>query len=74
MKLTNKAIGKFKKSTCLRLGLALGFTERWITQVVKDNKPNGPLTTAAALKVIREETGLKDSQILEESELIGQQS
>lgn len=36
---------------------------RWLT----DNKHNGPLTTAGALKVIRENTGLTDADILESS-------
>jgi hypothetical protein len=50
----------------LKLALALGFSETWIRSLIADNKENGPLTTAKALQVIREETGLDDSQILEE--------
>lgn len=37
---------------------------RWISE----NQENGPLTTASCLQVIREETGLDDSQILEDTE------
>lgn len=48
-----------------RLALELnrsGYTvERWI----KDNEGNGPLTTAKALEIIGEETGLKSKDILE---------
>lgn len=67
MILTRQAIKKIKEK---RLGLliahALKCSEQWINRVIKANRNNGPLTTAAALAVIREETGLKDSQILEE--------
>lgn len=48
------------------LALELGHTEQWIIQLIKRNEPNSSLTTAAALKVIRKETGLGDEQILEE--------
>lgn len=73
MKLTEQALSKFNQTIRLRLGLALGFSERWVIEMHKANKSNGPLTTAAALKVIREETGLEDSEILEENELMGEQ-
>lgn len=67
MKLTRKAIKGIKEQgTRLKLALALGFSEQWIIKVIDANKSNGPLTTALALKVIREETGLTDSEILEE--------
>lgn len=67
MKLTNKAIQKIKaKEIRLRLGLALGFTEQWIIQLLDRNKENGPLTTAKAMQLIRELTKLKDAEILEE--------
>ena len=35
---------------------------RWITE----NENNGDLTKAKSIQIIREETGLEDSQILEE--------
>lgn len=70
MKLTSKAqelIGnKDEKALRTRLALALNFTERWILKCIQENKPNGPLTTVAALKVIKKETGLKESELLEE--------
>ena len=47
-----------------RIALALNFTETWIGLCIKQNKSNGPLTTAAALEVIRRETGLGDEEIL----------
>lgn len=50
----------------LKLADGLGFTEVWIDRLIAANKENGPLTTAKSLKVIREETGLSDSEILEE--------
>jgi hypothetical protein len=53
-----------------RLNLALHFkvTERRVSQMIKDNRKDGQLTTAAALKKLRELTGLDDSQLLEETE------
>jgi hypothetical protein len=67
MKLTRKAIKGIKDHGArLKLALALGFSEQWIVRVIGANKSNGPLTTATALKVIRQETGLKDAEILEE--------
>lgn len=48
----------------LKLAEALDFTQGWIITLAKANKKNGPLTTASALKVIREFTGLSDSEIL----------
>lgn len=66
MKLTAKAISLLTQVIRLKLAAALGFTELWINRLVDANKENGPLTTAKALQVIREETGLSDDQILEE--------
>lgn len=45
-----------------RLALALGCTEQTIIRYIKDCSDN--LTKAAALMVIREETGLSDEEIL----------
>jgi hypothetical protein len=70
MILTRKAIEKINVTRIrLSLALALGFTEQWIIKLLDANKENGPLTTAKALQVIREETGLTDSEILEEEPL-----
>lgn len=68
MRLTTKAISEIDQLH-IRLKLALVFmvTERRVSQMISDNRENGQLTTAAAMKVIREETGLGDSEILEES-------
>lgn len=67
MKLSKKALkGIRAQPQRLKLALAMGFSQQWIDKVIAANKSNGPLTTASALKVIREETGLSDNEILEE--------
>lgn len=72
MRLSNNAIqilgSPEKKGLRTKLALKLDFTERWVLILIAKNQPNSPLTTAGALRVIREETGLKDEQILEETE------
>jgi len=67
MKLSNQAVEKLRanRESRLRLCSALGFTEVWIDRLIAKNKVNGPLTTVSALGVIREETSLEDSEILE---------
>jgi hypothetical protein len=66
MKLTKKAIEKIRKrNVILKLALALGFTEYWMGKLIDANKSNGPLTTATALGVIKQETKMDESQILE---------
>lgn len=67
MKLTEQAITSITQATKLKLALALGFTELWVSRLIEANKDNGPLTTVASLNVLREETGLSDEEILEES-------
>lgn len=67
MKLTANAISAINKPNIrLKMALGLGFSETWIRSLISANKNNGPLTTAKALEVIREETELDESQILEE--------
>lgn len=67
MRLTNEGIAAIDKQEIrLKLALGLGFTEGWIISLIGANKNNGPLTTAKALQIIRTETKLKDSQLLEE--------
>lgn len=67
MKLSKKALKGLKNQALrLKLALALGFSEQWIVRVIDANKPNGPLTTAAALLVLREELGLSDREILDD--------
>jgi hypothetical protein len=69
MKLTKKALKKLTgQRTLSRLALALETSEMSIRRYIKSNHPN--LTRASALQVIREETGLSDDQILEETESI----
>jgi hypothetical protein len=68
MILTKKAIKLINNlDTRLKLASALAFTETWIRECINANKDNGPLTTMKAIQIIREETGLNDSQILEET-------
>lgn len=69
MKLTKNAIKSLNRPARLSLALALGFSEQWINALVESNKDNGPLTTAKALQVIREELNLTDAEVLEESEV-----
>lgn len=74
MKLTEQAIqlleGTERKAKALRtmLALQLNFTERWIQKCIHENKDNGPLTTLAALKVLKQETGLTEEQLFAEPE------
>lgn len=66
MKLSSKAISKInvraKNMLALELDCSVQTVERWI----KENEENGKLTTAKAVQVISEVTGLGQSQILEE--------
>lgn len=68
MRLTHLALIAIKGSDDLvpKLAEALGVSNPSIYKYIREN--NIILTTASALRVIREETGLEDSQILEESE------
>jgi hypothetical protein len=66
MKLTKKAIRKINQpSTIGKLMIGLEFTELWIKRLIDQNKNNGPLTTFRALEIIKQETGLSDSEILQ---------
>ena len=66
MNLTKKALRAIDKPQIrLKLALGLSVTETWIRSLIADNRHNGLLTTAKALQVIRQETGMKDSEILE---------
>lgn len=68
MKLKQTIIDQLQKDRVFRLRLAvvLDFTELWMERLIRVNKDNGHLTTAKAMQVIRKETGLSDSDILEE--------
>jgi transcriptional antiterminator len=64
MKLSQKALIAINTPVIRRrLMDALGCTEFTISRYIQKNSDN--LTKAAALKVIREVTGLSDSEILE---------
>jgi hypothetical protein len=67
MKLTHLAIIAVRGSRGIvpKLAEALHKSEPQIYVYIRKNAPE--LTMAAALKIIREETGLTDDQILEES-------
>ena len=63
MKLTQKALKAINNpNTSRRLMDVLGCTEFTIARYIQKNSDN--LTKAAALQVIREETGFADSEIL----------
>lgn len=67
MKLTKSVLKEINiPKTRMKLGLALDCSERTIARYIDEGSDN--LTKAAALKVIREETGLTDEQILESVE------
>lgn len=65
MKLTKQALEYISKSVRMRnlLALALDCSVVTINRYVDNNNDN--LTKAAALKVIKEETGLSEGEILE---------
>ncbi len=69
MKLTHIAILAVRgcKGIVPKLSEALDVHEQTVYGYIQKNHEN--LTKAAALKVIREETGLTDEQILEENEV-----
>lgn len=68
MKLSADALDKINKTPIrLKLALELNCTERWVSILIKENEPNSDLTKSSALRIIREETGLTDEQILEDT-------
>lgn len=71
MRLKEKALQAIDQTKIrLRLALALECTEQWIIKAIATNKDNGPLTKASALRVIREETGFSDKQILDDTPVV----
>jgi hypothetical protein len=65
MRLTEQAIKAINnKSIRPLLALTLGKSEMSIIRYIGANEENGMLTTAAALKVVTEQTGLKLEKIL----------
>lgn len=71
MILTDKVIEILKSDKRIRtmLALELNVTETWVNVSLNRNVNNGILTTVAAISLIKKETGLKQSEILEEKEL-----
>jgi hypothetical protein len=68
MILTETALAEIDKTeTRLKLALELKVTEQAVIRYIKENKYNGPLTKAAAQKVIMQETNFNFSEILTES-------
>ena len=69
MKLSKIAIQKIDVlEVRLKLALLFKVTERRVSQLIESNKPFGMLTSMPALELIEQETGLGQSQILEEVE------
>jgi hypothetical protein len=67
MRLSTNAIAAIKNPKVrIKLAIELDCTDQSITNYIKANNLNGPLTTAGALRVIREETKLSEEEILEE--------
>lgn len=64
MKLSKKALSVITPKIRLKLALGLDCTEQWIIQLLDKNVDDGKLTTATALNIIRQETGLSDDVIL----------
>lgn len=66
MKLTKKALAAIDTLEIrLALAAALNVRESWIIKLIAANSENGKLTTISAFLVIREKTGLKDSEIID---------
>lgn len=66
MKLTNKALEKIRGSRRIKnlIAAELNCTELTVRRWLAGTGQHEMLTAAGALKVIRQETGLSDSQIL----------
>lgn len=64
MKLSNLAVTMLTAQTKMKIALALEKDYTTVIRWVKSNDKNSPLTTAAALNIIKEETGLSTDQIL----------
>lgn len=71
MQLTDTGITAIRDSAeCRReLMYQLEITQTTIYRYLDENKPNGKLTTALALRIIKETTGLTDKQILTSSKV-----
>lgn len=71
MKLKESCIQLIKQSKRIknRLAFDLDIAPDSLRRWLRDNAPNGPLTTVKAISIIKAETGLETSAILEEQEL-----
>lgn len=69
MKLSAKAIEKIISDTQFRMHMAvlLGISDQHFYKGLKANKEDGFLTKASVLKIIKQETGLQESEILTEA-------
>lgn len=69
MKLSNIAILALRgcpRDTKIKIAAALNISLNTFYRLIKENDRDGDLTKATALRVIAGETGLGDSQILEQ--------
>lgn len=71
MKITRHGLDELARSTKAKTRLAyeLGKSVHTVELWIKKNKVNGPLTSAGALQVIKEELEVSDSEILEEDKV-----
>lgn len=76
MKLSDTAMGQIRGNNRVsnqvfnRIGLAMNKNPFTILRWYKMNADNGPLTTAVALQIIAEETGLTQEEILDTNETV----
>lgn len=67
MKLSKQALKKVNVlEVRLALAVALNVGEKSIQNLIGRNTNNGKLTSVAAMQIIKEKTGLKESQIIED--------
>jgi hypothetical protein len=68
MQLTQTALDKINTSPELKKELVyhLANTSYTLDRWLRDNKPNGNLTTFRAIEIIKEQTGLKQSDIIQD--------
>jgi hypothetical protein len=69
MKLSDKAIKAITTQATNRLALEFKCSVYTVSRWVKDNESNGDLTKARAIQIIAEETGLPETEILENSDV-----
>jgi hypothetical protein len=69
MVLSEEVIQSITPEIRLKLALALGFREHYITTLIKKNQVNGKLTTFKAMQVLRRELKLSDREILTDEKI-----